>query len=144
MSYRSKCQVAWAARALWRDERTGGELALGDDVVVRSALRYDRPRRVRLDGKRAGELAAGADAEFGEDLPKMVGDGGWADEQLCRDLGVGGPLAGQAGDQRLLRGQDAGCPGGAFEHLCAGRAQLGPRPFGERLHADAREQRVGA
>ena len=55
-----------------------------------------------------------------------------------------GPLAGQAGDQRLLRGQDAGCPGGAFERLRAGRAQLGTRPFGERLHADAGEQLVGA
>jgi hypothetical protein len=43
-----------------------------------------------------------------------------------------------------LRGQDVGCPGGTFEHLCAGRAKLAPRPFGERLHADAGEQRVGA
>ena len=107
-------------------------------------MRYARLRRVRPNGERAGELAAGADAELGEDLPEMVGDGGRADEQLRTDLRVGGTLAGQAGDQRLLRGQDFGYPGGALERLDAGRAQLGPRPFGERLHADASEQRVRA
>jgi hypothetical protein len=108
------------------------------------ALQLGRPRCVRLCGKRAGELVAGADAELGENLPEVVGDGGGADEQLRGDLRVGGPLAGQPGDQRLLRGQDVGCPGGAFERLRAGRAQLGPRPFGERLHTDGGEQRVGA
>ena len=58
--------------------------------------------------ERAGELAAGTDTELGEDLPEVVGDGGWADEQLRGDLRVGGSLTGQAGDQRLLRGQDRG------------------------------------
>jgi hypothetical protein len=33
-----------------------------------------------LRGERAGELAAGADAELGEDLPEVVGDGCGADE----------------------------------------------------------------
>jgi hypothetical protein len=66
------------------------------------------------------------------------------DEQLRGDLRVGAARAGQAGDQRLLRGQHVGCPGGAFERLRAGRAQLDPRPFGERLHAEAAEHFVGA
>src|SRR5580704_6385114 len=108
-----------------------------------SALRYDRPRRVRPDGERAGELAAGADAELGEDLPEVVGDGGGADEQLRGDLRVGGPLAGQAGDQCLLRGQDVGCPGGAFERLRAGGPQLDVRPFGKRRGAGRVEDLVG-
>jgi hypothetical protein len=33
-------------------------------------------------GKRGSKLAARADAELGEDLPQVVGDGGGADEQL--------------------------------------------------------------
>jgi hypothetical protein len=36
-----------------------------------------------------GELAAGADAELGEHLAQVVGDGGRADEQLRGDLRVG-------------------------------------------------------
>jgi hypothetical protein len=50
-------------------------------------------------GKRGSKLAAGADAEFGEDFPQVVGDGGGAEEQLRGDLRVGGAVAGQAGDQ---------------------------------------------
>ena len=37
-------------------------------------------------GKCGSELAAGADAELGEDFPQVVGDGGGADEQLRGDL----------------------------------------------------------
>src|SRR5580693_1572082 len=73
--------------------------------ALESALR--RPRRccVLPGGERGSELAAGADAEFGEDFPQVVGDGGGAEEQLRGDLRVGGAVAGQAGDQRFLRGQ---------------------------------------
>src|SRR5690348_7005257 len=69
------------------------------------AVGYGWLRGVRLGGERAGELAARADAELGEDLPQVVGDGGGADEQLRGDLRVGGAVAGQAGDQRFLCGQ---------------------------------------
>ena len=115
-------------------------------VVRRDGLvvGYGWLRGVRLVGERAGELAARADAELAENLPQVVGDGGRADEQLLSDLRVGGASAGQAGDQRLLRGQDVGSPGGAFERLRTGGAQLDPGPFGERLHAEAAEQLVGA
>src|SRR5712675_2516388 len=101
-----------------------------------SALRYDRPRRVRPDGERAGELAAGADAELGEDLPEVVGDGGGADEQLLGDLRVGGAVAGEAGDQRFLRGEGIGRLDGVLPGVPAGRPQLGARPFGEGFGAD--------
>src|SRR5580693_81479 len=109
-----------------------------------SALRRDRRCYALSCGKRGSKLAAGADAELGEDLPEMVGDGCGADEQLRGDLRVGGPLAGHPGDQRLLRGQDVGCPGGAFERLRAGRPQLDARPFGERRGADRVEDLVRA
>ena len=56
-------------------------------------------------GKRGSKLIARADAALGEDLPQVVGDGGGADEQLRGDLRVGGAFAGQAGDQRFLRGK---------------------------------------
>jgi hypothetical protein len=47
------------------------------------------------------ELAAGADAELGEDLAQVVLHGARADEQPRADLGVGQPLAGQPRDLRL-------------------------------------------
>src|SRR5580700_3664893 len=132
-----------------RDPMVDSVLIVGHTAPVSGSARESAlPREWRCcawsRGERAGELAAGADAELAEDLPEVVGDGGGADEQLRGDLRVGGPLARQAGDQCLLRGQEVGRPGGAFERLRAGRAQLGPRPFGERLHAEAGEQRVGA
>src|SRR5580704_18983139 len=82
----------------------------GTAAAVRGSARESAPRRDRRccawpGGKRRSELAAGADAELGEDLPQVVGDGGAADEQLRGDLRLGGAVAGQAGDQRFLRGQ---------------------------------------
>ena len=53
-----------------------------------SALRRDQRCCAVPGGKRGAELAAGADAELGEDLPQVVGDGGAADEQLRGDLRV--------------------------------------------------------
>jgi hypothetical protein len=49
----------------------------------------------------------------------VVGDGGWADEQLSGDLRVGGAFAGQAGDERLLRGQGVARRDGALAGLAA-------------------------
>jgi hypothetical protein len=58
-----------------------------------SALRRDRRCGVLPGGERGSELAAGADAEFGEDFAQVVGDGGGAEEQLRGDLRVGGAVA---------------------------------------------------
>jgi hypothetical protein len=90
-----------------------------------SALRRDSRCCALRCGKRGSELAAGADAELGEDFPQVVGDGGGADEQLRGDLGVGGTVAGQAGDRRFLRGQGIGRLDGALPGVPAGRPQLG-------------------
>jgi hypothetical protein len=46
-------------------EVAGGEITM---TAQRLALRLGRPRRVRLCGERAGELAARADPELGKDL----------------------------------------------------------------------------
>jgi hypothetical protein len=89
-------------------------------------------RLLWLRGERAGELAAGADAERGEHLPQVVGHGGRADEQLCGDLGVRGTLAGQPGDVRFACGQDISGLRGAFGSALARRAQLDPGPLGKR------------
>src|SRR4029077_667331 len=70
-----------------------------------SALRRDQRCCALPGGERGSELAAGADAELGEDLAQVVGDGSGADEQLRGDLRVGRTFAGQAGDQRFLRSQ---------------------------------------
>jgi len=109
-----------------------------------SALRGDRRCCALSGGERGSKLAAGADAELGEDLPQVVGDGGGADEQLRADLGVGGALAGQAGDQRFLRGQGIGRLDGALPGVPAGGPQLDARPFGERRGADRVEDLVRA
>src|SRR5580693_7298118 len=109
-----------------------------------SALRRDRRCCVLPGGNRGSELAAGADAELGEDLAQVVGDGGGADKQLRGDLRVGGALAGQAGDQRFLRGQGIGRLGGLLPGVTAGRPELGARPFGKRRGADRVEDLVRA
>ena len=95
-------------------------------------------------GKRGGKLAAGADAELGEDFPQVVGDGGGADEQLRGDLGVGGAFAGQAGDQRFLRGQRIRRLDGGLAGVPAGGPQFDAGPFGERRGADRVEDLVCA
>src|ERR1700685_1209193 len=95
-------------------------------------------------GKRRSELIAGADAELGEDLAQVVGDGGGADEQLGGDLRVGGAVAGQAGDERFLRGQDIGRLGSLLPGLPAGRPQLDAGPFGTRRGADRVEDLLRA
>jgi hypothetical protein len=74
------------------------------------------------------ELAAGGDAELGEDLAQVVLDGVGADEQPGADLGVGQALAGQLGNLGFLGGQllaprgrrgapASGFPGGGGSHL---------------------------
>ena len=56
-------------------------------------------------GQRSAQLAAGADAELGEDLAQVPFDGARAEEQLGADLRVGPAVPGQPGDVGLLRGE---------------------------------------
>src|SRR5215469_1863485 len=102
------------------------------------------PGGKRSCGKRGGKLAAGADAELGEDLPQVVDDGGAADEQLRGDLRVRGAFPGEAGDQRLLRGQGVPRLDGAFAGLTATCPQFDARPFGKRYGTDRVEDLIGA
>src|SRR6185295_7811512 len=91
------------------------------------------------------KLVARGDAEFGEDLSQVVGDGGPADEQLRRDLGVRGAFAGQAGDQRFLRGKGLWrLDGGLLPGVPAGGPQLDAGPFGKRRGPDRVEDLVRA
>ena len=53
-------------------------------------------------GQRLVQLDARVDAEFGEDLAKVVFDGPWADEQSRADLGVRQGFPGQFGDLGFL------------------------------------------
>ena len=92
-----------------------------------------------MRGERAGELAAGADAQRGEHLPQVIGDGRRADVQLRGDLGVRDTLAGQPGDMRFPRGQGSSRLRGAFGGPLARCAQLNPRAFGERPGAGREE-----
>ena len=109
-----------------------------------SALRGERRYCAWPGGKRGSKLAAGADAELGEDFPQVVGDGGGADEQLRGDLRVGGAVAGQPGDQRFLRGQGIWRLDGLRPGVPAGRPQLDAGPFGKRRGADRVEDLVRA
>ncbi len=63
---------------------------------------------VRVAGQGPVELAAGADAELGEDLAQVVLDRARADEQPGADLRIGQAIPGQPGDLGLLGGQ-LGC-----------------------------------
>src|SRR5258708_7682777 len=91
---------------------------------------------------RSLEQAGGADAELGEYLPEVVGDGRRADEQLRGDLGIRGTLAGQAGDVRFPGGKHVPALRGLLGGALASRAQLGSCPFGERHGAGRDEDRV--
>src|SRR5215469_14477021 len=97
------------------------------------------PALVRVAGQDAVELAAGADAELGEDLAQVVLDRARADEQSRADLRVGKTLAGQPRDLGLLGGQRiTGLAGsrsgglrGALADGLAGGQQLAAGALGE-------------
>src|SRR5580693_6441932 len=132
-----------------RDPMVDSVLIVGHTAPVSGSARESALRRESRccawsRGKRAGQLAARADAELGEDLPQMVGDGGRADEQLRGDLRVGGAVPGQPGDQRFLRGQGIWRLDGAFAGLAATGPQLDAGPFGKRRGADGVEDLVRA
>jgi len=85
------------------------------------------------------ELAAGADAELGEDLAEVVLDGVGADEQPGPDLRVGQAVPGELRDLALLRGQRIAAlgrgPGRALAGGLSGSRQLLAGPFSESLQA---------
>src|SRR5258708_29299448 len=93
----------------------------------------------RVAGQDGVELAAGADAELGEDLAQVVLDRARADEQPGADLRVGQPLPGQPRDLGLLGGQRmTGLAGwradglrGALADGLAGGQQLAAGALGE-------------
>ena len=107
-----------------------------------SALRCDGRCCALPGGKRGSKLAAGADAELGEDLPQVVGDGGGADEQLRGDLAGWRRRRRPAGRSALLARSGSRASRGAFAGAPAGRPQLGPGPFGERSGAGRVEDLV--
>src|SRR5579859_6334107 len=77
--------------------------ALREDRVAPAVLA--RPGGVRVGGQGPVELAAGADAELGEDLAQVVLDRAGADEQPGADLRIGQAVPGQPGDLGLPGGQ---------------------------------------
>src|SRR3954447_4069855 len=74
-----------------------------------------RPSGRRRLAERAGQPAARGDRELAEHLAQMPLDRAGAEEQLGADLRVGEPVAGQARDLILLRGE-------LVAHLRAARA----------------------
>jgi hypothetical protein len=66
-----------------------------------------------------------------------------ADEQLGGDLLVGGTVGREAGDLCFLGGQVVARLDGPFARMFAGCFELDPGAFGERFHAELREQFVG-
>src|ERR671913_1380249 len=87
-----------------------------------------------------GQLAPGGDAEFLEDLAKVVVDRVGAEEHGGADLGVGVARCGEAGDGQLLDGEVQGVrrPGG--RGAVADGLQLDAGPTGERRSLSALEE----
>jgi hypothetical protein len=69
----------------------------------------------------------------------VVVDGAGADEQLRGDFLVGGTTCRKPGDLCFLGGKVVARVRGAFAGVLAGRFELDPGAFGERLHAEVRE-----
>ena len=83
---------------------------------------------VRVAGQGPVELAAGADAELGEDLAQVVLHRAGADEQPGGDLRIGQAVPGQPGDLGLLGGQLAAGRHGALAGGLPGSRQLAAGP----------------
>src|SRR5581483_9156642 len=56
-------------------------------------------------GEGGAEVAAGGDAQLGEDLAQVPLDGAGGQEELGADLGVGAAVDGEPGDRGLLGGE---------------------------------------
>ncbi len=89
-------------------------------------------------GSAWSELIARGDAELGEHLAQVVGDGVLADEQPRADLGVREAVAGEPRDLGLLGGEVVPGLDGAFADTLAGGQQLALGALGERLDRPSR------
>ena len=104
------------------------------DLPGESALQRDRRCCALPGGKRGSKLAAGADAEFGEDFPQMVGDGGGADEQVRGDLrrdalaAIGIDVSAVRASIEASLGPEALTSASQALHREPSRAKAGPSP----------------
>src|SRR6478609_7156464 len=89
--------------------------------------------------RRGAELAAGRDAELGEDLAQVPFHGARAQVELEPDLGVRQSFPCEPGDLRLLLGEIVWPFGGLRPDLLPGSRQLAPRAPGKRIHPHAVE-----
>ena len=85
-----------------------------------------------------GEPGAGGDSRLGEDLVEVIFHRAGAEEELSRDLPVGGTAADEPGDLQLLGGQPGEAVGLGRGRSVAQGAQLAagalsPRPRADRL-----------
>src|SRR5712691_11800811 len=92
--------------------------------------------------QRGVQLAAGADAELGEYLAQMPFDRARGQEQPGADLRISAAVAGQPGNQLLLRSELAPRLDAALAHPLACGDQLAAGTFGERLHTNRHEHVV--
>ena len=88
------------------------------------------------------ELLSRLDVELPVHLAEVVVDGVGADEEARRDLGVGRPGGGEAGDLRLLRCEVVAGFVDALAGARAGREQLDSGPVGEAVGAHRLEDVV--
>src|SRR5918995_1260758 len=100
---------------------------------------HARRRGVR---ERVVKLTARTDAELAEDVAQVPLNGAGADEQLRADLGIRAPIARQAGDLRLLRGELVARLHRALTDRLARGQQLAARALGERCSAHRGEHLV--
>jgi hypothetical protein len=117
----------------------------GPDLLrVGEYTTHDQPRTTGFPLGREGsaELAAGSDAELGEDLAEVPLDGAGGQEELGADLGVGAALDGEPGDRGLLRGELGRRRRRALADGLAGGGQLALRALGEGGGADRGQQLV--
>src|SRR3954453_7609872 len=113
-----------------------------DPGLVDPAARSGGHARRRGVRERVVELTARTDAELGEHVAQVPLNGAGADEQLRADLGIRAPIARQAGDLRLLRGElVAGLHRTLADRLARGQ-QLAAGALGERFSAHRDEHLV--
>src|SRR5205814_6070617 len=98
--------------------------------------------RCRSLSERRAQLLARADPELREHLVQVVLGRARTDEQLGADLRVRPPVAGEPGDERLLRREPVARLDREPGHRLAGGRELPSRALCERLRADADERVV--
>ena len=125
----------------------GGPIFLNATPASGPARRRAVARGAALEtevGLRAGQLAAGGDAEFPEHLPEVVVDGVRAEIELGGDLRVGGARRGEPCHLGFLRGQVTAVAGGGLGRAALpGGGQFGAGTLGEAVRTDVGQQLVG-